>query len=274
MKVRLKGESINSFLNRMHLGKKKIYDLRINKKISGNYKDFDEVLNEEIDINLDEDINYNPIEGNLSIIYEDDNYLVINKPRGIIIHDESNSLANIVASCFIKNNIKAEVRYPSRLDRNTTGVVIFPKNMLIASYLDFLFANDEIKKEYIALCHNEFKNDNGTINYNISTDRHNNNKMVTTINGKKAITNYKVIKNGKISYVSINIKTGRTHQIRVHFAKIGHPILGDDIYGLNDGELMLHCKKIEFINYDGKKISFIANEDNKFRDKMKEISVF
>ena len=271
MKVRLKNESINSFLDRMHLGKKKIYDLRINKKISGNYKNFDELLNDEIDINLEENINYNPIDGNLDIIYEDENYLVINKPRGIIIHDESNSLANIVASYFIKNNIKSEVWYPSRLDKNTTGVVIFPKNMIIASYLDFLFANDNVKKEYIALCHNEFKNDNGTINYNISTDRHNNNKMVTTINGKKAITNYKVIKNGKISFVSVNIKTGRTHQIRVHFARINHPILGDDIYGLNDGELMLHCKTIEFINYDGTNLCFNASLDEKFNNKLKEI---
>ncbi len=272
MKVKLKNESINSFLNRMHLSKKKIYDLRINNKISGNFKKFDELLNEEIIINLDEDINYSPEEGTLDIIYEDDNYLVVNKKRGIIIHDETNSLANIVAYYYNKNNIKSEVRYPSRLDRNTTGVVIFPKNMIIASYLDNLFTNDLVKKEYVCLCHNEFKNLNGTINYNISTDRHNNNKMVTTINGKKAITNYKVLKNGKISYASINIKTGRTHQIRVHFSKIGHPILGDDIYGLNDGELMLHCKTIEFINYDGTKICFNAPLDKEFNNKLKEIS--
>ncbi len=271
MKVKLKNESINSFLNRMHLSKKKIYDLKINKKISGNFNNFDELLNCEIIINLDETINYRAEDGLLDIIYEDDNYLVVNKKRGIIIHDESNSLANIVASYFIKNNIKAEVRYPSRLDRNTTGVVIFPKNMLIASYLDNLFANDCIKKEYVCLCHNEFKQEKGTINYNISTDRHNNNKMVTTINGKKAITNYKVIKNGKISYVSVSIKTGRTHQIRVHFSKIGHPILGDDIYGLNDGKLMLHCRLIEFINYDGKKISFNAPLDEEFNKKINEI---
>ena len=272
MKVKLKNESINSFLNRMHLSKKKIYDLKINKKISGNFNSFDELLNCEIIINLDETINYRAEDGLLDIIYEDDNYLVVNKKRGIIIHDESNSLANIVASYFIKNNIKAEVRYPSRLDRNTTGVVIFPKNMLIASYLDNLFANDCIKKEYVCLCHNEFKQEKGTINYNISTDRHNNNKMVTTINGKKAITNYKVIKNGKISYVSVSIKTGRTHQIRVHFSKIGHPILGDDIYGLNDGKLMLHCRLIEFTNYDGKKISFNAPLDEVFNKKINEIS--
>ncbi len=272
MKVKLKNESINSFLNRMHLSKKKIYDLKINKKISGNFNNFDELLNCEIIINLDETINYRAEDGLLDIIYEDDNYLVVNKKRGIIIHDESNSLANIVASYFIKNNIKAEVRYPSRLDRNTTGVVIFPKNMLIASYLDNLFANDCIKKEYVCLCHNEFKQEKGTINYNISTDRHNNNKMVTTINGKKAITNYKVIKNGKISYVSVSIKTGRTHQIRVHFSKIGHPILGDDIYGLNDGKLMLHCRLIEFTNYDGKKISFNAPLDEVFNKKINEIS--
>ena len=142
--------------------------------------------------------------------------------------------------------------------------------MISASYLDFLFFNDLVKKEYLAICHNEFKRLNGVINYNISTDRHNNNKMVTTINGKKAITNYNVIKNGVISLVSIKIKTGRTHQIRLHLSKIGHSILGDKIYGIGDGKLLLHCNKIEFMNYDGKLISFIAKTDDEFNKKTKE----
>lgn len=267
MKVKLNNESINSFLERMHLSKKKIYDLKINKKIDGN---FDEVSNKEIEINLEEDVNYKPMEGMLDIIYEDDNLLVVNKPRGIIIHDETNSLANIVANYYIKNNIKSEIRFPSRLDKDTTGVVIFAKNMIMASYLDYLFASDLVDKEYIALCHNKFSELSGKITYSISTDRHNNNKMVTTINGKKCKTLYKVLYNGNISYVSLRIKTGRTHQIRVHLSKIGHSILGDKIYGDGIGNLMLHCRKIEFSNYDGTKLSFIAS-NSEFNKKLEEI---
>lgn len=267
MKIKLENESINSFLERMHLSKKKIYDLKLNKKITGN---LDEIKNEVIEINLDEEINYKPKEGKLDIVYEDENYLVINKPRGIIVHDESNSIANIVAYYFIKNNIKAMVRYPSRLDKDTTGVLIFPKNMIIASYLDFLFASDLVDKEYIALAHNKFNEPSGKITYSISTDRHNNNKMVTTINGKKCKTLYKVLYNGDISYLSLRIKTGRTHQIRVHLSKIGHPVLGDKIYGDGIGKLMLHCKKIEFMNYDGTKLSFVAS-NIEFDKKLKEI---
>ena len=267
MKVKLNNESINSFLERMHLSKKKIYDLKINKKITGN---FDEVSNKEIEINLEEDVNYKPMEGMLDIIYEDENLLVVNKPRGIIIHDETNSLANIVANYYTKNNIKAEVRFPSRLDKDTTGVVIFAKNMIMASYLDYLFANDMVDKEYIALAHNKFNELSGKITYSISTDRHNNNKMVTTINGKKCKTLYKVLYNGDISYISLRIKTGRTHQIRVHLSKIGHSILGDKIYGDGIGNLMLHCKKIEFTNYDGKKMCFSV-ENKEFNKKLKEI---
>ena len=267
MKVKLNNESISSFLERMHLSKKKIYDLKINKKITGN---FDELINGFIDINLDEEVNYKPIEGSLDIIYEDDNLLVVNKPRGIIIHDETNSLANIVANYYIKNNIKSEIRFPSRLDKDTTGVVIFAKNMIMASYLDYLFASDLVDKEYIALCHNKFSELSGKITYSISTDRHNNNKMVTTINGKKCKTLYKVLYNGNISYVSLRIKTGRTHQIRVHLSKIGHSILGDKIYGDGIGNLMLHCKKIEFNNYDGTKLSFTAS-NSEFNKKLKEI---
>ena len=272
MKIKLNNESINSFLDRVHLSKKKIYILKTNNKITGNFKNYDEVLNDYVYFNIDEEINYKVEEGKLDIIYEDDNYLVINKKRGIIIHDETNSLANNIAYYYSKNNINAEIRFPSRLDKDTTGVVIFSKNMISASYLDFLFSNDLVNKEYVALCHDEFKNLKGTINYNISTDRHNNNKMVTTINGKKAITNYKVIKNDKISYVSLTIKTGRTHQIRLHLSKIGHSILGDKIYGDGIGELMLCCKKIEFNNFDNKKMIFEANLDNEFETNLKKLS--
>ncbi|MBP5445271.1 MAG: RluA family pseudouridine synthase [Acholeplasmatales bacterium] len=271
MKVKLNNESINSFLDRMHLSKKKIYELKTNKKITGEFKDYDEVLNSIVDFNLDEELNYNPEEGNLDIIYEDDNYLAVNKKRGIIIHDESNSLANIVAHYYKEKNIKSWVRYPSRLDKDTTGVVIFPKNMIIASYMDYLFSNDLVDKIYVALAHNRFKDNSGKITYSISTDRHNNNKMVTTINGKKCKTNYKVIKNGEVSYLELRIKNGRTHQIRVHLEKIGHSILGDSIYGDGIGNLMLHCKKIEFNNIDGKKLTFEAKLDKDFETKLKEI---
>ena len=268
MKVKLNNESINSFLERMHLSKKKIYDLKLKMK-----EDFDKVINGYIDIDTSEEMNYKPRDGNLDIVYEDEYYLVVNKPRGIIIHDEVNSLANIVANYFNKNNIKSMVRYPSRLDKDTTGVVIFPKNMIMASYLDNLFASDEVNKEYVALAYNKFSSLNGKITYSISTDRHNNNKMVTTINGKKCKTIYKVLHNGCISYLSLRIKSGRTHQIRVHLSKIGHPILGDKIYGDGIGELMLHCKKIEFMNFDGKLICFEANLDSEFNKKLKEMGV-
>ena len=269
MKIKLNNESINSFLERIHLSKKKISELKLNGKIS--YTNYDEILNKEVDFNLDEDINYNPEKYDLDIIYEDNNYLVINKKRGIIIHDESNSLANKVAYYYTTNNIKSAIRYPSRLDKDTTGVVIFAKNMISASYLDFLFSNDLVNKEYVALCHNKFSSLDGKITYSISTDRHNNNKMVTTINGKKCKTLYKVLYNGNVSYLSLRIKTGRTHQIRVHLSKIGHSILGDSIYGDGIGELMLHCRKIEFVDYNGKKIVLEAKLDKEFETKLKEI---
>jgi len=269
MKIKLVNESINSFLDRVHLSKKKINELKQNKKID--YDNYDELLNREININLDEEINYSAEKYDLDIIYEDDNYLVVNKKRGIIIHDEANSLANKVAYYYSINNIKSAIRYPSRLDKDTTGVVIFCKNMISASYLDFLFSSDLIDKEYVALCHKKFSELKGKITYSISTDRHNNNKMVTTINGKKCKTLYKVLYNGDVSYLLLRIKTGRTHQIRVHLSKIGHSILGDSIYGDGIGELMLHCMKIEFVDFNGKKMCFIAKLDDKFETKLKEM---
>ena len=269
MKIKLNNESVNTFLDRVHLSKKKIYELKQNKKIS--VTNFDEIINGYINIDLDEDINYTPEEYSLDIIYEDDNYLVVNKTRGIIIHDESNSLANKVAYYYNQKNIKSAIRYPSRLDRDTTGVVIFTKNMISASYLDFLFSSDGVDKTYVALAYKKFSELSGKITYSISTDRHNNNKMVTSINGKKCKTIYKVLENGDISYLDLRIKNGRTHQIRVHLSKIGHPILGDSIYGDGKGKLMLHCKKIEFVNYDGKKLSFEANLDKDFKTKLEEI---
>lgn len=259
MKFNIKG-SIHDFLNSYHLSKSKIYDLFINKKVTfeGKNISFDKEIEGLIDIDLDEELNYEKEDGKLNVLYEDEDFLFVSKEPHIIIHDEKHSLANMVANYYVKHNIKRAVRFPSRIDADTTGVVCFPKHFLASSYMDYLFREELIEKKYLALVYGFFKEKKGKINYNIGTDRHVNGKMVTTINGKEALTLYNVIKSKNISLVEATIKTGRTHQIRVHFAKINHPLLGDNLYGKSDYErVMLHAYSLEFVHPRTKEKLFI-----------------
>lgn len=248
---------IIDLLNYYHLSKAKIYDLRINKKVlvDNNFVPFERVIgNVEVDIDLDEEVNYKPCDEPLDILYEDDDFLVVSKKPHMIIHDEENSLANLVASYYIKNGINRAIRFPSRIDADTTGVVLFAKHILSSSYLDYLFREDLVEKKYLLLTYGVFKEKNGKIDYNIGTDRHVNGRMVTSINGQKALTYYKVLKSSKISLVEARIKTGRTHQIRVHFSKINHPLLGDNLYGKSEYErVMLHAYSLSFVHPRTKK---------------------
>ncbi len=244
--------TIRQLLNRFYLSKTKIHELYMNKSITVNGKtyNFDKQLDagEEVTINTFEENNLEGFNSDLEVIYEDKNFLVVNKKPAYIIHGESNSLANQVSAYFKKNNVNCVVRYPSRLDTDTSGLMIFPKNFLWASYFDYLFRMHDIKKIYWALVYNRFKELNGFIDSKIGTDRHVNNKMVISKNGKEAYTSYHVLKqNDKIALVEVMIKTGRTHQIRLHLSSINHPLLGDNIYGKSkEKRVMLDCHILEF----------------------------
>ena len=252
-------KSIRDFLGFFHLGKAKIYNLLQNNQISinGNIVKNDISINsgDVISIEYNEEIDYKASNNDIDILYEDDYFLIVNKKSGIIIHDEKNSLCNDIAKYYLDNDINLSIKFPNRIDKETSGIMIFCKDMLTHSYMNYLFENHEIEKEYIAFIHGKLKNKKGAITYRIGRDRHDSSKMRVSSTGLESYTKYEVIKEyDNYSKVRCVIKTGRTHQIRVHMSYIGNPIIGDKLYG-NDNykNMALHAYRVAFIHPVSKK---------------------
>ena len=222
----------------------------------------------EISLDYDEDnTNIVPTKINLEIVYEDDAILVLNKPAGFPIHPSmlhfNDSISNGVKYYFDSINLKKKIRPVNRLDRDTSGIVIFAKNEYIQECLIRQMKTGEFKKEYIAICEGILPNHSGTISEPISRKPNSIIERQVDKLGELAITHYDVIKsNGSLSIVHIVLETGRTHQIRVHMAYIGNPVLGDTLYG-NKSSLInrqaLHSNKASFVHpITHKKMELIA----------------
>jgi 23S rRNA pseudouridine1911/1915/1917 synthase len=258
---------VRDYLLSFYLSKSKIYKLFLDKSISIG----DNIINENyilkpndiLTIDYKEKRDYKPEEFNLDILYEDDYFLIINKPKGLIIHDESNSLCNKVSYYYLKNNIDLNIRFAHRLDMDTTGVIIYVKCPLCLAYMNHYIETHEIRRNYVAVVNGIFKNKKGTINLPIGENRHIANKKRVSKTGKEAITHYEVLKDdGKNSLLSILLETGRTHQIRCHMEYIGHPLIGDTLYGDKSNlsnRYLLHSYKVSFIHpITGKKLDIVS----------------
>ena len=198
----------------------------------------------------------------LEILYEDNEIIVVNKPKGMVVHpangNPDGTLVNAIMSICKDSlsGIGGEIRpgIVHRLDKNTSGAIIIAKNDKAHINLSEQLKNHEIKKTYIALVRGIVKENNATINMPIGRSKKDRKKMAVDKNGKDAITHFKVLKRySNCSLLEINIETGRTHQIRVHLSHIGYPIIGDDVYsnGKNKWNIegqCLHAKSLEFVH--------------------------
>ena len=210
-----------------------------------------------IDFNYEEDnSNIVPTQMNLDIVFEDDWLLIINKPAGIAIHPSilhySDSLCNGIRFYFDKIGLKKKVRPVNRLDLNTSGLVVFAKCEYIQECLISQMKNNEFKKEYLAVCTGIFDKKFGTISLPIARKENSIIERCISEDGQPSITHYEVLKDfDNYSLVKCSLETGRTHQIRVHMSAIGHPLLGDSLYGsISDliDRQALHCYNLQFVH--------------------------
>ena len=290
MKIVVTSENVNerldaflSSVEELDLTRSKIQNLiktgniKVNGKETKNSYKLEE--NDEIDITVvRENLDIEPENIPLDIVYEDDDVLVINKKSGMVVHpapgNTSGTLVNALMN-YSKLSSGSEEFRPGivhRIDKDTSGLLLVAKNDKAHLFLEEELKERKINRTYIALVSGVIKHDTGEIDAPIGRDKNDRKKMaVTSVNSKNAITHFKVIERYKNStLVECKLETGRTHQIRVHMKYIGHPIVNDPMYsrGRNiDGYgQMLHAKSISFTHPTTKeRMTFTRDVDDEFK---------
>jgi len=205
-------------------------------------------------------LNVNPEDIPIEIVYEDEDVLVVDKPKGMVVHpaagNYTGTLVNaILYHCRSLSSINGVIRpgIVHRIDKDTSGLLMIAKNDTAHRSLAEQLAAHSITRAYRAIVYHNFQQDEGTVNAPVGRDPKNRMKMaVTQLNSKEAVTHYKVLQRfGSFTYIEARLETGRTHQIRVHMAHINHPLLGDAVYGpkkmiLGVETQMLHAKLLGF----------------------------
>ena len=232
-----------------------------------------------------------PLSPEPEILYEDKNLLIINKPAGIIVHPTVNNINNpSIAGWLLEkypfvSNVGEDKLRPGivhRLDKETSGVLILAKNNRVFDYFKNLFKRRKIKKKYIALVRGEIKKQQGIIDFPLIRSKKSpiKRKIVVKKNkGKIALTRYKVLKLYQgYTLLEIFLETGRTHQIRVHLASIGFPVVGDKMYGklkktgkLHLSRHFLHAQEISFVSFDGELLKIESSLPKDLKQILKQL---
>lgn len=229
-------------------------------KVNGYYVHTDKILKagDQVEFSLPDRNSENilPEHMELDIIYEDDYMTVVNKKAGMLIHPSRNhymgTLANGLMYHLMEKGRNITIRPVNRLDRNTSGLVLFAKSSHVQHLISSYNFKDKIVKEYRAIAQGIVESDSGTIDAPIAIERVHSIKRVVREDGSRAVTHYRVIERyTDYSLLAIVLETGRTHQIRVHMAHLGHPLLGDDLYGGSQEKIerqALHAYNIKMLH--------------------------
>lgn len=225
----------------------------------------------------------------LELVYEDEHLLVVNKPKGMVVHPAPGHYSGTLVNALMYHcreglsGINGALRpgIVHRIDKNTSGLLVVAKSDIAHAGLSEQIKDHSFTREYLAICYGSIKEDERTVDAPIGRHKTDRKKMcVTQLNSKPAITHIKVLERyGGFTYILCRLETGRTHQIRVHLAYIGHPIAGDDVYGPQKvitqlhGQC-LHAYKLGFIHpVTGEYLEFSAEPPEsftKFRDKLRK----
>lgn len=247
-----------------------------NKIIKSNYKlkNFDEIvvtLPEPLELKVEaEDIP-------LDIVYEDKDVIVVNKPQGMVVHpapgNYSGTLVNaLLHYCTDLSSINGVIRpgIVHRIDKDTTGILVVAKNDKAHNFLSDQLRDHSMKREYFALVEGRIKEDTGVIDKPLGRNKKDRLKIGIIPDGRRAVTHYEVLERfNSTTLIKCVLETGRTHQIRVHMASIGHPLVGDPLYGFKkqkyklEGQ-MLHAKTLGFIHPSTKKYMEFTSELPKY----------
>lgn len=251
------------------------------KTVSGSYSI---KIDDEIEINddLNYEINVEPEDIDIDVIYEDDDLLVINKKSGMVVHPApghyTNTLVNALLYRFnITGGEKHRPGIVHRLDKDTSGLMLVAKNEWTHEKLSEMISKKEVERHYLALVSGVIKHDTGTIDAPIGRDPSDRQKMtVTDQNAKEAVTHFKVLEHFKENtLIECILETGRTHQIRVHLAYINYPVVNDPAYGRGKATefgQMLHSKSIKFKHpRTGKELFFEVEPSKEFKEKLEEL---
>ncbi|MCC0631891.1 RluA family pseudouridine synthase [Clostridioides sp. ZZV15-6388] len=209
-----------------------------------------------IEVKIEEEkANFEPQDLNLQIIYDDFDIIMVNKPPFMVVHPTKshydNTIANGISYYIEKHKENVKIRFVNRLDMNTSGLVIVAKNAYAHHTLSTSMSENKVEKTYITVVNGIIDEDEGTINEPIYRPEEDSIKRVIDERGQASVTHYKVVERLKnATMLEVKLETGRTHQIRVHMAYIGHGIIGDELYGYIDENLInrqaLHAYSLEF----------------------------
>ena len=199
----------------------------------------------------------------LDIVYEDDHLLVVNKPQNMVVHPAAGNYEGTLVNALLHHcgdslsGINGVIRpgIVHRIDKDTSGLLLVAKDDITHNGLARQIKEHSLTRKYIAIVHGNFRQDEGTVDAPIGRHPTNRKKMcITEKNSRNAVTHYKVLKRfNEYTFVECRLETGRTHQIRVHMASIGHPVLGDKTYGVkkekyNLSGQLLHAKLVGFVH--------------------------
>lgn len=244
-------------------------------------------INDVIDINIPDPVMLDVVPQNIpiEIVYEDDDLLVVNKPKGMVVHPAAGNPDGTLVNALLYHckgrlsSINGVIRpgIVHRIDKYTSGLLIVAKNDNSHTHIARQIKEHTFTREYFGIVCGKIKDEENTINAPIGRHKYNRKKMaVTESNSKNAVTHYKVLEAfEKYSLLRFILETGRTHQIRVHMAYIGHPILGDDVYGKPfkgiEGQC-LHAKKIGFVHpTTNEYMEFDSELPDYFKDILKKV---
>ncbi len=230
--------------------------------VRANYKLRDEDV-VEVEIPEAKETQIQPEEISLDIVYEDEHMLVVNKPQGMVVHPAAGNYSGTLVNALMAHcghnlsGINGEIRpgILHRIDKDTSGLLMVAKNDKAHLGLSEQIKEHSLTREYLALVHGRIKEDSGTIDAPIGRDEKDRKKMtITQKNSKDAVTHFFILERfEKYTFIRCRLETGRTHQIRVHMSKKGHPIVGDPVYGTKKEDFklngqLLHAHMIGYVH--------------------------